>query len=90
LFKTFRFKCYNDCTPKTVIVLISEKILGAGDVRLVRIETASTLTGEILEWMYVDASVCTSAEDVCVEFTAEVERSGKYVDVKILEATLLR
>jgi len=82
--ETFRFECLDHCTPKTVLALISEKILGDGDLKLTRFKAASTLEGEMLEWMRVEASVCASTENVCVEFTAEAERSGMYVDVKIL------
>jgi len=79
-----RFRCLDPCTPKAVLVLIAGEILGVRDVKLVRFDAASTLKGKTLEWMYVNASACTSAEDVCVQFTAEVERSGKYLDVKII------
>jgi len=54
-------------------------------VKLVRVEAASTLKGKTLEWMYVNASACSSTKGVCVQFTAEVECSGKYVDVKIID-----
>jgi len=85
LFKSFRFECHDHCTPKNVIALISEKILGDGDVKFTMIEAASTLEGEMLEWMYVEASACASTEDVCVQFTAEAERLGIYINVKILD-----
>jgi len=84
MFETLRFECRDHCTPKSVLALISGKILGDGDVEFTRIEAACTLEGEMLEWMYVEASACASTEDICVQFTAEAERSGMYVDVKVL------
>jgi len=86
LIETFRFECHDHCTPRTVLALISEEILRDGDVKFTRIEAASTLEGEMLEWMIVEAAVCSSTEGVCVQFTAEAKRSGMYIDVKILDA----
>jgi len=69
--------------------LLGVEILKSGNVQIKKMNVATIEDSEenVIEWMYVDAAVCTTNQSsggnsLCAEFVAEAEFSDDYAYVK--------